>query len=429
MTTARPDVLARAERRFAETFGEMRRARQWWVPGRIELLGKHVDYGGGRSLLVAVERGFHVIARPRADATVHVVDARTGSRLDAALDAALPHAPGAWHDYPRTVLRRLARDFPAARTGADIVIGSSLPSAAGLSSSSALVIAMALPLIAFNNLREQPAWRAAIPDDDALAGYLGAVENGRGFGPFPADFGVGTQGGSQDHTAILRCAQDEVAQYRYLPVACEARIAFPAGWRLVVASSGVPASKGGAVQARYNALAAEVAALLAQWRAHEDPSAGSLLQALESAPDARERLARHLRTGGGDSAPLLARLDQFHEECAVLIPAAAAAIARSDPAGLGVAVARSQALAEAVLRNQVPETIALAAGARTLGAHAASAFGAGFGGSVWAIVGADDAERFAAAWRTQYLARFPGRRGRAEVFVTRAAGGARERAG
>ncbi len=47
---------------------------------------------------------------------------------------------------------------------------------------------------------------------------------------------------------------------------------------------------------------------------------------------------------------------------------------------------RSQEAAERWLGNQIPETIALARLARHVGATAASAFGAGFGGSVWALV-------------------------------------------
>ncbi|HEX7780086.1 MAG TPA: galactokinase family protein, partial [Vicinamibacterales bacterium] len=39
----------------------------WFVPGRIEIFGKHTDYAGGRSLLCTVPRGFAVAARPRAD--------------------------------------------------------------------------------------------------------------------------------------------------------------------------------------------------------------------------------------------------------------------------------------------------------------------------------------------------------------------------
>ena len=60
-------------------------------------------------------------------------------------------------------------------------------------------------------------------------------------------------------------------------------------------------------------------------------------------------------------------------------------------AAFGDLVDRSQQLAERRLGNQVPETIELARSARELGARAASAFGAGFGGSVWALVSRADA--------------------------------------
>ncbi len=418
MTRTRDGGLQRAERRFAATFGDMARADRWWVPGRIEILGKHVDYGGGRSLLATVDRGFHVVSRPRTDAAVHVVDARTGSRLDAVLSPSLPAAPAQWTDYPRTVLRRVARDFPDAHRGLDMVISSSLPSAAGLSSSSALVIATFLPLAAANHLEEHPGYRAAIPDADALAEYLGALENGRAFGPFPTDFGVGTQGGSQDHTAILRCAEGEIVQYRYLPTRAERRIPVPAGWSFVVASSGVHAPKAGAVQARYNALAAEVEELLALWCTHVDPHATSLLTVLESAPAAATRLHELAARFGSAPAILQQRLDQFRAECLEIIPAVTTALAAGIVPDVGAPVARSQQLAETVLRNQVPETVSLVESAGRLGATAASAFGAGFGGSVWALVHTNGAAEFATTWRREYLASFPAREPRAEFFVT-----------
>ena len=50
--------------------------RAWIVPGRIEVLGKHVDYAGGRSLLCTVERGIVLVARARDDGTLIVRDAR-----------------------------------------------------------------------------------------------------------------------------------------------------------------------------------------------------------------------------------------------------------------------------------------------------------------------------------------------------------------
>ena len=238
-------AAALASRYFAEVadrhdtlFGDGTPYRAWWVPGRIEVLGKHTDYGGGRSLLCAVERGFHVVASPRHDGVIHVIDASTGSSIRIAFNRDAESKPGHWSDYPISVVRRVARDFPAANTGMNLVIRSSLPSAAGLSSSSAMVIACFLPLAAINDLHRQDEWKA-IADEDALAGYLGAMENGRAFGPFAADRGVGTQGGSEDQTAIMRSQPGQLLQYHFIPVTHEQTIAVPQGWQFVIGMSGV----------------------------------------------------------------------------------------------------------------------------------------------------------------------------------------------
>jgi galactokinase len=83
-------------------------------------------------------------------------------------------------------------------------------------------------------------------------------------------------------------------------------------------------------------------------------------------------------------------------------------------------VDRSQAGAQALLGNQISETILLARSARELGAVASSAFGAGFGGSVWALVPAESAGTFIERWRTEYLRNFPAHTPASQFFVTRA---------
>jgi galactokinase len=91
-----------------------------------------------------------------------------------------------------------------------------------------------------------------------------------------------------------------------------------------------------------------------------------------------------------------------------------------------VIVDRSQRLAEEALGNQIPETIALQRLAREQGAVAASAFGAGFGGAVWAMIARDRAQEFAATWREAYVGAFPSRESDAKVVITEPAGPARE---
>ena len=71
------------------------------------------------------------------------------------------------------------------------------------------------------------------------------------------------------------------------------------------------------------------------------------------------------------------------------------------------AVERSQALTTTHLQNQVDETVFLASNAKQSGAIAASAFGAGFGGSVWALVKDEDVAGFINKWKAAYSAAFP----------------------
>jgi galactokinase len=414
-----------ATRGFATRFGDSSMAREWFVPGRIEVLGKHVDYAGGRSLLAAIDRGFHVVARPRKDSRVHLFDARSNQSFLGALQPDAPQAPGTWSDYVITVLRRVARDFPGAHTGMDAVIASNLPSAAGVSSSSALVIATFLPLAAFNALENTAAWTEHFPTRADLAGYLGAMENGKQFGPFQADFGVGTAGGSQDHLAILCCRAGHLTRARFLPAAVEGDVPFPEDWTFVIASCGIAAPKGGAVQGHYNALAAETRAILDAWNAAHGTSAVSLLDVLSNGADVGRQM--HLLLEQHPDAPVLQeRVRQFASETTALIPAAVEAIRQHDAAALGAAIDRSHDMAVHVLANQVVETRHLAERARALGAIAASAFGAGFGGSVYAIVARAEVAEFMTAWATDSREHFPVAAGRAEFLQSTPSDGARE---
>jgi galactokinase len=101
------------------------------------------------------------------------------------------------------------------------------------------------------------------------------------------------------------------------------------------------------------------------------------------------------------------RLDHFVREDA-RIPQAVAAIRESDAAAIGELAAASQREAETLLGNQIAETSALAQSARNLGAFAACSFGAGFGGSVWALVERDRARPFAARWHNEAFLATPG---------------------
>jgi galactokinase len=416
---------------------------RFWVPGRIEFLGKHTDYAGGRSLLCAAERGICLAVAPRRDDRLRVHDAISGDALDqrmsehASLEAASP--PGHWSTYVRAVARRVVRNFPAPLIGADIALASDLPQAAGMSSSSALVVAVFLALARVNDIQSRDAYRRAIQTREQLAEYLGTVENGQSFGELAGERGVGTFGGSEDHTAILCASAGRLAQYAFCPVRLERTIPFPAEHVLVVATSGVAAEKTGAVRERYNHLSAMMVEILDRWQSATGERHPTIASAIDASPGAAEHIRQLLRTDvagpsgtdrasgpGADSVDRLARFEHFLLESNTLIPAAADALAEGDLAKLGSLVDQSQQAAERLLGNQVPETTFLARKARELGAIAASAFGAGFGGSVWALVPEVEAHAFRARWADAYATMFPVAAKGSEVLITRAGPGAVE---
>jgi galactokinase len=120
----------------------------------------------------------------------------------------------------------------------------------------------------------------------------------------------------------------------------------------------------------------------------------------------RERIAIS-NVDGWPHDVLQRRLDHFINEDA-RIPEAVAAVRRGDRESLGRLSADSQAESDTLLGNQIPQTIALAARARTLGSFAAKSFGAGFGGSVWALVEHDRADEFAQRWTHEAFVAAPG---------------------
>jgi galactokinase len=400
---SRAGLIRRVIRAFAAVV--LRRpAWGWFVPGRVEVIGKHTDYAGGRSLIAAVPRGFAVVAYPRADQRVRVIDAATARIVEVTVDGQVSTRSD-WAEYVAAVVRRLAHDFPGAPLGADVAILSDLPPAAGLSSSSALVIGVATALVERAGLRDWPAWRTAIDTPIDFAGYLGALESGLGFKTFGATLGVGTHGGSEDHTAILTGHAGHVAAYQYVPVQFLATASVPAGWRFVIATSGVSARKTGGAREPYNRASRATRTLLGLWNAYAEQSAPTLAAALASHVGAAAALAARAAVGDHDgfrADDLVARLAHFVAEDARVLPAVDA-FSHEDASALAALAAASQEDADRLLGNQVDETRRLAGLAREVGAFAATSFGAGYGGSVWALVPADDATAFASTWTRAYL--------------------------
>jgi len=392
-----------------------------YVPGRIEVLGKHTDYAGGRSLLCAVERGICAVAAPRPDHIIRIADVVRQQECQVVASPELDPRSENWAIYPKTVARRIARNFTGAVAGMDVAFASDLPRASGMSSSSALLITTYLLLEKCNRLRAREEFVGSIESQEDLATFLGCVENGQSFRKLAGDSGVGTFGGSEDHIAILCSHPKTLHQYKFCPAQFEQAIPLASEFVFVIAVSGVAADKTGNVREKYNFASLAAQEILKIWRASSGRNDATLLEAAAhsvDAPDCIRELLRKSKASTYSSQALLDRFEQFHEESTRIVPGAARALAAKEMQAFGQLVDQSQALAEQKLGNQIPQTIELARSARSIGALAASAFGAGFGGSVWAMVLADEATEFLNRWQNHYRQKFPAEAGASTFFIS-----------
>lgn len=388
----------------------------FFVPGRVEVVGKHTDYGAGRTTVAAVDRGFCVISHARDDDQLRLIRADGEGEATFAVTPSLMPQAGEWTNYPMTTVRRLARNFHSVRKGADVAFLSDLPRASGMSSSSAMVTATFLVVARANNLYAQQDYQQHLGQVEQLAGYLGAIENGSSFDGLAGDRGVGTFGGSEDHTAIIASKPGMLSQFAYCPVRLERRLPLPAGYTLVIGFSGADAEKTGAARDQYNSASKLASDALKTWRMHTGKKDAYLAQAIAGASDGHEEVRQIIAQ---HAAPeVLERFDHFYAENEEIVPQAGDALEAQDVKQFGKVVDRSQLLTDSLLHNQVPQTIYLAKAARELGAAAASAFGAGFGGSVWALVKHDQVPNFLQQWQDAYARAFPDEAEKAVFFQT-----------
>ena len=127
---------------FAELHGRPA-AGVFAAPGRVNLIGEHVDYNGGLCLPMALPHATYAAVDARDDGTVTVTSRQQDDSFTGRLDALGPGAVSGWSTYAAGVLWALLEDgweLP----GMDILVDSRVPVGAGLSSSAAIECAVAL---------------------------------------------------------------------------------------------------------------------------------------------------------------------------------------------------------------------------------------------------------------------------------------------
>ncbi|WP_315280336.1 galactokinase [Kocuria carniphila] len=160
-STARTSERARAERlthRFTELFGHAPHGI-WRAPGRVNLIGEHTDYNDGFVLPFAIDRAAMVAVRLKSGsestagtadlASTYAPDGGDLSRARFSIDSLTPGSVDGWGAYPAGVVYVLIGLDGAEVPGFELLVDSTVPVGAGLSSSHAVEVAT---IVALNDL-------------------------------------------------------------------------------------------------------------------------------------------------------------------------------------------------------------------------------------------------------------------------------------
>jgi galactokinase len=334
-------------------------SRVAFAPGRVNLIGEHTDYSGGLVLPVAIQYGVSVDIHAEGP-EIALSSEQAGPASPFAADGGGPQAEG-WTRYGQAVaveLDLLGRP-PVGLTG---TVRSDLPTGAGLSSSAALEVSVALALCAVAGFELEP-FALALACQRAELRAVGV--------PCGILDQAASVLGREGEAILLDCG---TLEFQFVPV--------PAQAALVVVDSAVSHSHESSGYADRRRELEHALHLVGAARSTEvDPAD------LDSLDSLSQKRLRHVVTENR-------RVLDFAE-----------ALERGDLGAAGTLLLAGHASLRDDYEVSIPEIDLLVELACDAGAYGARLLGGGFGGSVIALADADRAEEIAAAVAESYRAR------------------------
>ena len=215
------------------------------APGRVNLLGEHTDYNGLPVLPMAINR--HICIKGAPVSHLQITVTAMGETVEFELSDTIPkHPAGHWCNYVKAGMQGAFVDFIQNKAipvfGCEMTITGTIPQNAGLSSSSALVVAAALALLQANQIDVD---RMQLAESMARAEHY-----------------VGTRGGGMDQAASLLAVQNHIMKMDFFPLRIQ-QVPFPEDLAVVICHSGVQAKKSAEAVMQFNLRAAECRLALA----------------------------------------------------------------------------------------------------------------------------------------------------------------------
>lgn len=129
-------------REFARIYGDNDGVKVYFAPGRVNLIGEHIDYNGGHVFPCALTLGTYGAARLREDSKLRFYSMNFADKgiLESDIHHLKPGEPGDWSNYPKGVMRAFQDKGYGLEKGMDLLLYGNLPSGAGLSSSASVEV-------------------------------------------------------------------------------------------------------------------------------------------------------------------------------------------------------------------------------------------------------------------------------------------------
>nr|WP_145406093.1 galactokinase [Paenibacillus xylanexedens] len=195
------------QQKFIERYGESGAdIRVFHAPGRVNLIGEHIDYNGGYVLPAALEFGTTLLIRERTDHKLNL--ASTNMTYEGTLDTASigQEKTGEWTDYPVGVMVELEGKGVKVTKGYDFLYDGEIPNGAGLSSSASLEVLTGYAVQAMEGISEIDTVELALLSQKAENEFVG-VNCG-----IMDQFAVAN--GAKDHAILLMC---DTLEYEKVP--------------------------------------------------------------------------------------------------------------------------------------------------------------------------------------------------------------------
>ncbi len=197
-------MMENVKNEFVNRYGEGSNIRAFFTPGRVNIIGEHIDYNGGFVFPCALDFGTYAVVRKRNDRKARFATMNFDLEVTVDLDNIVYDEAHDWVNYPKGVIKMYEKIGPKV-PGFDVLYYGDIPNGSGLSSSASLEVLTAtmINVLAGGDIAPIQLVQLSQKAENEFVGVNCGIMD---------QFAVGM--GKEDHAILLDC---NTLEYQYVP--------------------------------------------------------------------------------------------------------------------------------------------------------------------------------------------------------------------